>query len=1151
MTKAELYEKKPNTHNLFLASDKDVDKANKVFMAFETPASLLKLLNQSRASDIVSNQTKSHFYEIIPDMQNHPVFVFFDLDRVLVKNSPVDAAIIDNYDNYLIELYNTFITVFERFLHDIYELSDLKPTYQVSYTPNTNKVSLHIKIDIRCANLQVLKEFAKKFCNYVTSNAYLTTIERSYFSFYGVDNQGNKLDKTLIDHGVYTNFRCLRILYSSKFKTNSICSQPFLNSSKDINDHLVLCSMYQNERCLPTQCFTFTAESVQDHIGISLDHSKRNNLSHLPFATAPVLSDPEYVPTRPSHFPTAELDHISRLITSHPGIPNIFNQTVELASPIALDTNIWRYTITNSSKCICPYAKRCHHSNHMQFDYFAVKGFVRVSCFNEDCKAKMKKNWIHFPISTDSLGFLTFAQRNSHHSLHCADSIIDWDEEYDSETMMPYPLKPLVCIKAGMGVGKTKLLTTDFITQFASAPDTKCLFITYQILLSKKYINALFKFGFVNYLDVERDIHENKIIVCLDSIHRIKTSHFDFIFIDEALSVLLHFNSHLMNNVSTVCTIFDSLICQAKHIYLLDACVDNTLIYNFVSYLSHEKHIKPHWTKNTHIRVSNRQCTAYVNKASSGKKCLEMEAIERVCSLLLEGKKVVVSSSTKTFTNAVELTIKQRFQDKFKYIVYNGDSSKNEIAEHAQNIHEVWSQQDLIVYSPTIGAGLSFEEQHFDVLVGFFANSSHTASVDFCLQQLFRVRQLTEGTMILYINDLPNSKNKDDEPDVIYDGAEPPIEQSEIDQWLDKHISAIDKYFALSTDYHFDKVSSALKYDRDKLSYKILSGIISTKHKSRGYFVDILLKTLQSDYNISCTKIPYEPRDDNIKKKSLALCEEIKDIKKKREIDFDPATCNIGLKEYEELKKRASLEPIETLQKWVYTMSKIKWRIPGQVDAKFFDKYIGQYTESNVKKAFESFYQACRTNDFLNQPLDKTKAEYKNKINKIRYSSDEYNIELFKNKTSRYYNRLIEGQSLLIAIGISPDDFQNTDRVIIESRVLEEKLKNYVGSISDAKFDSMVNMFDMKKKAYGNRGKTIESSKKLNAFAKQVLNVCFNMELGTESRGVRNPKLKRYDNPTRFISIESFNSIKSVYNPSCFKQSYYPAQYSFVDEEED
>lgn len=46
-----------------------------------------------------------------------------------------------------------------------------------------------------------------------------------------------------------------------------------------------------------------------------------------------------------------------------------------------------------------------------------------------------------------------------------------------------------------------------------------------------------------------------------------------------------------------------------------------------------------------------------------------------------------------------------------------------------------WKKYRILIYSPSVSAGVSFEERHFHVLVGLFSNSmGYTPNVDLCLQ---------------------------------------------------------------------------------------------------------------------------------------------------------------------------------------------------------------------------------------------------------------------------------------------------------------------------------------------------------------------------------------------------------------------------------
>jgi hypothetical protein len=61
-----------------------------------------------------------------------------------------------------------------------------------------------------------------------------------------------------------------------------------------------------------------------------------------------------------------------------------------------------------------------------------------------------------------------------------------------------------------------------------------------------------------------------------------------------------------------------------------------------------------------------------------------------------------------------------------------------------------WKNFQVVIFSPTIVAGHSFNEIHFDHLVSYM--TSHSCSALFCAQMLFRSRNLTTGSMDIFVN---------------------------------------------------------------------------------------------------------------------------------------------------------------------------------------------------------------------------------------------------------------------------------------------------------------------------------------------------------------------------------------------------------------
>jgi hypothetical protein len=92
----------------------------------------------------------------------------------------------------------------------------------------------------------------------------------------------------------------------------------------------------------------------------------------------------------------------------------------------------------------------------------------------------------------------------------------------------------------------------------------------------------------------------------------------------------------------------------------------------------------------------------------------------------------VVCSSTKSFTELLGRFISDTMKNK-RMLVYNSSRCGTSL----EDVNNLWIHYDLLVYSPSVSAGVSFTEHHFDSLVAYLVNSRYTP-VDLSLQQLFR-----------------------------------------------------------------------------------------------------------------------------------------------------------------------------------------------------------------------------------------------------------------------------------------------------------------------------------------------------------------------------------------------------------------------------
>ncbi len=609
-TKDDLY--RGSSCNVILAQDYKIDSGSKKYARFDSASEMLSYITDQQ-------QQQLHFYEVIPDALNHPCYVYFDMDRELDKQH--DSHIINNIEEYTTNLIDRFEVIFAQFMDQIYHTQislEKGVNYQVMITPickTKPKLSLHIKVNIICQNITMMKSLATNLDRYMSSNLYVSTDHREYFYFDKMKGTNERILAPLIDQGVYTNFRCLRMLYSSKMKTNGRAGVPFDGFSAQIKDHLVFVHKDIEQTIISVNPSTL----INREIVIDADYSKINQINITP-RRVPILREKtsESCDITPN-INSTHLQHIEECILRDPSIFGMFGNTIRFKNSNFLKPTVYSFMIDKTCGCTCPYANRVHSNNRSYIEYHYKHNMLKYKCFNESCIEIQMRECIQFHVRPELDSLHRLSNLNNIATLHCKQDIIIWNVTYNRESMLPYPLKQLTCVRGNMGSAKTKCLIEDFIGKHCNHPDTKCLFITYQILLSKKYFTALERYGFVNYIDQEREINANKVIVCLDSLSRITTTNFTYIFIDEVLSVLLHFNSSLIKQVNRISSMFELLLLQAKYIYVLDACVDNTIVYDFVSYLAVSKTVAPYWIRNTHIRSTNRECKVLVNRSSKAK----------------------------------------------------------------------------------------------------------------------------------------------------------------------------------------------------------------------------------------------------------------------------------------------------------------------------------------------------------------------------------------------------------------------------------------------------------------------------------------------------------------------------------------------------
>lgn len=883
--------------------------------------------------------------------------------------------------------------------------------------------------------------------------------------------------KCAVDTGNYGNFRSYRMLYMTKMGHGTpLVPMASLTreSSEVIHDHWIL---YHGG---------FSEEPdhwLEEPLTDDAPQTCRTVVKRPPMAGSDV----------------EERAAASRYFSSKPVLVDLLGgRPIEVAYVTHLE-HATIYKLDRSMNAVCPEAKRPHKSNHLTIQVMEGSNELRIACTDPDCCAKC----MYHTCVDNSAAKMQMYDAVGLDSMHPQEHSISWDEDYDEPAMRPLPVLPIVCVRAGMGIGKTKALlellgANSTHSMLATVDSTKVLIVTFSQALAAKMHTEFRHLGFKSYSEQQGKIIDSKVVVCLDSLWRVSTCNFDYIVLDECVSVFLHFNSPLMSKSSENSMLLELLVRQAKHTYFVDACVDLTFMKSIVDYFCEAKQVVPHWIRNRHVRGSNRVChlreDGNAGPFAMREHDLMLDACEMVLGLLEAGKRVVVSSSTKAFTIALHAYIAER-RGETRMLLYNG-ATKGAI----DNVNELWLTCDLLIYSPSITAGVSFEKEHFDSLVAYIVNTPHAPSVDMVLQQLFRVRNLTDGGMYLYVSDKGTSTDL-------------PHTDEEIDTLLNgQHTFLSDEYTTSSLNFsaHQRITNGTIVYDRDRLSYRIIKGIISMRNRSAMNFTDLLGLTLRDDYGIPIRCVP-RPKKREKREADMELVRQHTSTRPAPPYNSLPAMDRDTYSRVSHSMETAT--EVEKAAKKLYDYREALYGVPEDVDmAKFYSTLVAP------KDAGETYQRAKRYRMLSRNTLDINKGLFNIKMSSIVTMTPDRNLDLYKAKFKAHYMMLIHGQRIVEAL-LTGDDLQelkNLGCAQVQEEDMARVLSEHMKDMTPEKKAKFYKLFDVR-----------NDDASTFVLFKKALECAFGMHV---ARGSTSTKRKGYTVLT--ISNPVMASIQESFRPS-------------------
>jgi hypothetical protein len=303
-------------------------------------------------------------------------------------------------------------------------------------------------------------------------------------------------------------------------------------------------------------------------------------------------------------------------------------------------------------------------------------------------------------------------------------------ETYEERFMKPYPVAGVVTmiVKAQKGQGKTHQLV-DYIKK--NGPK-RVVFLSFRRSFSKELLKRLKPLGFQDYRGITGGIKDDveRVIIQVESLNRLHwKEQADLVVFDEIESIRSQLFSPTVRFKTPVMEKYAMLMKTAKVVVAMDADVSG----NTTLQIKQTRGGKIHYIENEHKEIQEKFNEFYTTRMST----MQID----LCKALDAREKLVIPMNRSVkFMEALRSEIVEKYPD-VKIQVYNSKTiRKKEVADELDDVAVSWKKYDVVMYSPTISAGVSFDEEHFDKCFCYFVNNGKINSMR---QMINRVRNFS------------------------------------------------------------------------------------------------------------------------------------------------------------------------------------------------------------------------------------------------------------------------------------------------------------------------------------------------------------------------------------------------------------------------
>ncbi len=387
---------------------------------------------------------------------------------------------------------------------------------------------------------------------------------------------------------------------------------------------------------------------------------------------------------------------------------------------------------------------------------------------------------------------------------------------YASPQLDDFQLEHTLLVKAGMKMGKTKKLVEYVATHFANA---RVCIVSFRQTFSA---NVLEKFpSFTSYAAVSGTIRADRVICQVESLWRLDTSEpYDLVVCDECEAIFEQLDSGLMRaNFNRTFAVFKWLMSQSRYMIAMDAFLGmrSINIIECLRYGDGQSYDRPFLHQNLYATAAG-DCYKFTSD--------RVDWYERINISLRAGEKIALMANSLDAAKTAHEYIRGEWPS-LHVLIYSSETLQSVKRQHFQDVNKYWATADVLIYTPTVTAGVSFEIEHYDRVFCYFTDQSCTTQT--CIQMIGRVRSVRSREYVVCVaaqcNNLPTT----------YD---------EIHQWLsDSRAGIIEQSDDLDAAFEIGADREIKFYNTDYLHVWINNTCV--RHTSRNSFTVTLMTQLQ------------------------------------------------------------------------------------------------------------------------------------------------------------------------------------------------------------------------------------------------------------------------------------------------------------------